>query len=103
MAAIRSIQEDTRDGYRRIVRNHMDTTFGDLDVRDPTAITADLVAEWVLALQALGRKPKTIHNVHGLLYAVMQAAVEAEPPLRSSNPCAMTRLPRIDDSRYARA
>ncbi|MEU9111207.1 hypothetical protein AB0D04_05235 [Streptomyces sp. NPDC048483] len=26
----------------------------------------------------------------------MQSAVDAEPPLRASNPCAKTRLPRLD-------
>lgn len=40
--------------------------------------------------------PKTLANVHGMLYAVFQHAVEAQPP-RVGNPCARTRLPRTDD------
>ncbi|MEU4659333.1 site-specific integrase [Streptomyces sp. NPDC023723] len=43
-------------------------------------------------------KPKTIHNKHGLLSAIMQSAVDAETSLRASNPCAKTRLPRLDST-----
>jgi integrase len=39
-------------------------------------------------------RPKTIWNLHGLLYSIFQDAIEADPPLRSANPAARTRLPR---------
>ncbi|KAB2348461.1 hypothetical protein [Actinomadura rudentiformis] len=29
-------------------------------------------------------KPKTIWNLHGLLYSIFQDAIEADPPLRSA-------------------
>ncbi|MEU7366616.1 site-specific integrase [Streptomyces hygroscopicus] len=41
--------------------------------------------------------PKTLANLHGLLYAIFQSAVEAQPQLRAANPSARTRLPRVDD------
>ncbi|RCV56114.1 hypothetical protein [Marinitenerispora sediminis] len=40
-------------------------------------------------------RPKSVHNLHGLLYLILQAAVEEE--LRPSNPAARTTLPRLDD------
>lgn len=43
-------------------------------------------------------RPKTIQNLHGLLAAILQDAVEADPPLRPSNPAAGVRLPRFDDT-----
>lgn len=42
-------------------------------------------------------RPKTIQNLHGLLFIILESAVQADPPLRASNPAARTRLPRIDD------
>ncbi|MGW2939486.1 site-specific integrase [Streptomyces sp. NPDC001156] len=41
--------------------------------------------------------PKGIRNRHGLLFCIFQAAVEATPQLRTTDPCKGTRLPRIDD------
>ncbi|WP_259401460.1 hypothetical protein [Microbispora sp. H13382] len=57
------------------------------------------VADPVNAKQWLRRPlaPKTIQNLHGILFAILQDAVEADPPLRTSNPAARTRLPRLDD------
>lgn len=49
--------------------------------------------EWLRAPAS----PKSIANRHGLLFCIFQAAVEAEPQLRTTNPCARTRLPRTDD------
>jgi len=41
--------------------------------------------------------PKSIANRHGLLFCVFQAAIDATPQLRTTNPCKKTRLPRPDD------
>ncbi|MFC8521130.1 tyrosine-type recombinase/integrase [Streptomyces sp. NPDC057257] len=41
--------------------------------------------------------PKSIANRHGLLFCVFQAAIDATPQLRTTNPCKKTRLPRVDD------
>lgn len=73
-------------------------------------ITQDDVTDWVRSqekgipdpdnpAQWLRKKasPKSIANRHGLLWCVFQAAVNAEPQLRASNPCAKTNLPRQDD------
>lgn len=40
---------------------------------------------------------KSVANRHGLLYCIFQAAIEAEPPLRETNPCKKTGLPRQDE------
>ncbi|UDM00023.1 tyrosine-type recombinase/integrase [Streptomyces longhuiensis] len=62
--------------------------------RQRTAVTAPDDPERVLRAKA---SPKSVANRHGLLYCIMQAAVEAEPQLRESNPCKKTGLPRQDD------
>ncbi|WP_026124582.1 tyrosine-type recombinase/integrase [Nocardiopsis baichengensis] len=46
-------------------------------------------------------RAKTIQNLHGLLYIICQAAAQEDPPLRPSNPAALTRLPRTDDGEGA--
>lgn len=105
------VQGDTRAKYRRLVEQNMSPWFKSYSVRDGEGgITREMVQRWVNDLAA-GRpaphdpkdrrprtkyKPKTIANQHGLLHALLQAAVDAEPPLRSSNPCDFTRLPRLD-------
>ncbi|MBL1108510.1 site-specific integrase [Streptomyces sp. 5-8] len=71
-------------------------------------IIADDVQDWVRAQgernpenpEAWLRReasPKSIANRHGLLSAIVQASVEADPPLRAKNCCLGTRLPRTDD------
>lgn len=103
------VEVRTRHDYRRDIRKHFVPTFGSKDICDAEAITPTDVRRWVNALEAGERdkkdkeawarkpvSPKTLANLHGLLYAVFQAAVEAQPPLRASNPCARTRLPRTD-------
>ncbi|MCM3266352.1 site-specific integrase [Streptomyces thermoviolaceus] len=105
------VQGDTRAKYRRLVEQNMSPWFKSYSVRDGEGgITREMVQRWVNDLAA-GRpaphdpkdrrprtkyKPKTIANQHGLLHAILQAAVDAEPPLRSTNPCDFTRLPRLD-------
>ncbi|MEE2053647.1 site-specific integrase [Nocardiopsis tropica] len=41
--------------------------------------------------------PKTIQNLHGLLFIILAEATRTEPPVRQSTPAARTRLPRVDD------
>lgn len=41
--------------------------------------------------------PKSIANRHGLLYCVVQAAIDATPQLRTKNCCSKTQLPRMDN------
>jgi integrase len=110
------IEERTRRDYRRELHNHVTgiLVHTEPDGRRTEAtignITADDLTDWVRA-QETGVKdpqdpekwirkpaaPKSISNRHGLLYGIFQAAIEAEPPLRTSNPCSKTKLPRLDD------
>jgi hypothetical protein len=89
------VEVRTRHDYRRDIRKHFVPTFGSKDICDAEAITPTDVRRWVNALEAGERdkkdkeawarkpvSPKTLANLHGLLYAVFQAAVEAQPPLR---------------------
>jgi integrase len=111
LSELTGIESRTRGDYRRDIDRHMIPFFGHLDVRDPTRFGVPQVRQWINYLETEGKQirgadgkpartglaPKTIHNLHGLLFAIMDAAVKAEPPLRAKNPCADTRLPREDD------
>ncbi|PYC83421.1 site-specific integrase [Streptomyces tateyamensis] len=109
------IEERTRGDYHRDIDNHFAGVLVHAEpsgrIVAPTVanVTAADVTDWVRA-QEDGKvrdgdpeqwerqpaAPKSISNRHGLLYGIFQAAIEAEPPLRSANPCAKTKLPRID-------
>lgn len=109
------IDDRTRDDYHREIRIHFSLirhTDGAGAERDATIcnLTQDDVTAWVRTEEEgegdparpeewLRRPadPKSIRNRHGLLYCVVQAAVESEPQLRTKNCCAKTRLPRVDD------
>ncbi|GAA1977109.1 tyrosine-type recombinase/integrase [Kitasatospora viridis] len=109
------IDERTRGDYHRELRLHVEGvlvhTAPDGTVVPPTVgnVTKDDITEWVRAeedgkvrhddpeqWERQPASPKSIKNRHGVLYSVFQAAVEAEPSLRSGNPCARTKLPRLD-------
>ncbi|WP_181789922.1 tyrosine-type recombinase/integrase [Streptomyces phytophilus] len=109
------IDERTRDDYHRDIRLHLarlqhTTVHGAVTPATVCNLTADDVQDWV-RLQENGVRdpdepeewvtrpasPKSLHNRHGLLFCVMQAAVEHTPPLRPGNPCKGTKLPRLDD------
>ncbi|MEU1737573.1 hypothetical protein [Streptosporangium sp. NPDC020145] len=111
VANLSGIEERTRHDYERDLKNHIVPTFGGLDLRDESpAFDRTTVSAWVNDLhrgipdpgdpRAWLRRPlapKTIQNLHGLLYTILQGAVEATSPIRVSNPAARTRLPRLDD------
>ncbi|MDJ1130592.1 tyrosine-type recombinase/integrase [Streptomyces iconiensis] len=105
------ISGHTRTNYRRFIENHMVPWFRDLTVSEhPSRITRDHVSHWINDLRE-GRPgphhepgtarrayaPKTISDLHGLLFGILQTAVTADPPLRDSNPCTHTRLPKGDE------
>jgi site-specific recombinase XerC len=111
------IDDRTREDYRREVRIH----FALIHHAQPSGLvvpatignlTAEDVADWV-RLEEQGEEeaadgrprrpadPKSIRNRHGLLYCVVQAAIDATPPLRTVNCCKATRLPRVDDETAA--
>lgn len=112
------VTSGTAGDYGRIIAGRLNPWFGEMDVTDPEGICEDSIAAWITELQAgkladgyeegdedaeWERPPlsaKTIRNLHGLLYSIMQALVDAEVPLRSRNPCATTgktALPALND------
>jgi integrase len=108
------IEAKTRADYHRFVQNHMSTfpPLAQADVADVETLDAGDVGSWVNWLEdgmkdpddeeglrwlRPPKSPKTIANLHGLLYMIMQKSVEGERPLRKYNPCAGTQLPRLDD------
>ncbi|MFF9521978.1 hypothetical protein ACF1DV_08325 [Streptomyces achromogenes] len=99
------VQGDTKAKYRRLVEQNMSPWFKSCSVRDGEGgITREMVQQWVNDLAAgapaphdekdrkprTKYKPKTVANQHGLLHAILQAAVDAEPQLRATNPCSYT-------------
>ncbi|GGY29934.1 hypothetical protein GCM10010363_08050 [Streptomyces omiyaensis] len=109
------IDDRTREDYHREIRIHFSLirhTDGAGVEREATIcnLTQDDVSAWVRVEESGERDPedpekwlrreadpKSIRNRHGLLYCVVQAAVESEPQLRTKNCCGKTRLPRVDD------
>lgn len=114
------IDPRTREDYLREIRIH----FSLLEHRQPSGLvvpatignlTQEDVTRWV-RLEEEGEPagegskrqwlrapadPKSIRNRHGLLYCVVQAAIEATVQLRTANCCKSTRLPRVDDETVA--
>lgn len=107
------IGEQYRTDCRRDLERWLFPTFGECDVRSAEHFSGDTVQAWVRVLEKTlvhkGQKPKTgepkwrpmspksIRNLHGLLSTILDRAVKSEPPLRTRNPCELTRLPRADD------
>ncbi len=106
------ISGHARTNYTKFIDNHMIPWFGELSVSDRgSKLTRAHVSQWILDLQN-GRPgplhppgtvrrpyaPKTIANLHGLLFSIVQSAVNADPVLRDSNPCAHTCLPKGNDT-----
>ena len=106
--SLSGIQSFTRGRYRRILALHIAPWFGEAAIDDVKAISPAAIGSWINDLAAGDPapygddprdplKPKSIRNVHGLFYSIMQAAVDTEPAWRALNPARNTRLPRLDD------
>ncbi|MDV9194357.1 tyrosine-type recombinase/integrase [Streptomyces sp. Wh19] len=109
------IEERTREDYRRDLRIHLSLLRHTSAVgrEHPATIgnlTQDDISDWVRAEEkgepdpekpdAWLRRPadpKSIANRHGLLFCIVQAAIDATPQIRTTNCCKKTRLPRVDD------
>lgn len=103
------LEDGTAGRYRRILANHLIPAFGQYDVRDPGGITPLVIGRWITQLRSpapdeqdeapAGLSPKTVRNLHGLLSAILESAVDREVPLRERNPCRESgkHLPRLDD------
>ncbi|MEU9775249.1 site-specific integrase [Streptomyces sp. NPDC047968] len=106
------ISDHTRTNYTRFIDNHMVPWFAELSISERgDKLTRDHVSQWILDLQNGRPGPlhppgtkrrayaaKTIANLHGLLFSILQSAVDSDPALRDSNPCAHTKLPKGNDT-----
>jgi hypothetical protein len=85
LAGVSGVRDRTAADYERDLRRHILPFFGD---RELTAVSTTDVGTWVKSLQERGLSPKTIRNLHGLLFAIFQSATGHEPaPMRPGNPC----------------
>lgn len=113
IALLTGVAPGTRADYYGLIANNCDPfePFRTADVSDPDTLNQDTVSQWVNWLKdgekhpdlagvwsRAPKSPKSIHNVHGLLYQLLEYAVRAEKPLRRTNPCARTDLPSLDDA-----
>ncbi|MGW3570185.1 tyrosine-type recombinase/integrase [Streptomyces sp. NPDC000941] len=112
---LNGIDDRTREDYHREIRIHLSL----LQHVEPTGqvvpatianLAEDDIQDWV-RLEEEGEPdpknpkkwkrikadPKSIRNRHGLLFCIVQSAVERTPQLRTTNCCKNTRLPRLDD------
>ncbi len=98
------LQPDTRQRYARQV-TALAAQLSDIVAADPESdacsasvqnLTDRHVARWINARENAGASPKTIANWHGLLFQVLQRAVD--DGLRPKNPCTLTgrALPKRD-------
>lgn len=112
---LNGIDERTEEDYLREIRIHLSllrhtTPQGQVAPATIGNLVDDDIADWVRAEKKgepdpddpkkwLRRPadPKSIANRHGLLFCIIQAAVEATPQLRTTNCCKNTALPRLDD------
>lgn len=112
---LNGVDERTKDDYQRDIRLHLSkiehtSVRGTKEQATICNLIQEDVNDWVAYMAAgardpdnpeqwLRRKgdPKSIRNRHGLLYCVVQAAVDATPQLRTKNCCTATSLPRADD------
>jgi integrase len=112
---LNGVDERTKDDYERDIRLHLSLIqHTDVHGRTVPATICNLIQEdvddWV-ALEVAGERdpasaekwlrapadPKSIRNRHGLLYCIVQAAIDSTPQLRTKNCCTKTQLPRADD------
>ncbi|MFF0741574.1 tyrosine-type recombinase/integrase [Streptomyces sp. NPDC004111] len=109
-----AIDELTREDYRREVRLHLSLLRHCLPTGETTPatignLTAEDIQDWIREEERGLQDPKhpdkwlrkpahptSITRRHGLLYSFVQAAIDADPPLRTKNCCASTKLPRTD-------
>ncbi|WP_330349634.1 tyrosine-type recombinase/integrase [Streptomyces sp. NBC_00582] len=105
----------TKDDYERDIRLHLSqiqhtNLRGQVEQATIGNLIQEDVDDWVAYMNSGERDPedpekwlrapadpKSIRNRHGLLYCVVQAAIDATPQLRTKNCCTRTQLPRADD------
>ena len=81
----------TIKAYNGYIRNHIDPALGRQKVQ---SITRDTVQKFVNNLSKAGKSPKTIKNIHGMLFSAFKEATASK--LIASNPCECVRLPKSE-------
>lgn len=89
IAGLPSVTARSRADYRRDAQLHIDPYLGMVAVEE---LTPAQVKDYLRKLAATEMADKTIANVHGLLSAAINTAMQAG--LRTDNPCRGIRLPR---------
>lgn len=84
-----NIGEHAMGDYERMLRQHILPVLGDIPI---DMVSEEDVADWISGMKDKGLAPKTIKNVHGLLFSIMKTAVSKR--LRADNPCEQSRLPK---------
>jgi hypothetical protein len=80
LSGLSGIRDRTAADYGRDIRRHVLPVLGASEL---TAVAPTDVGVWIRGLQDRGLSPKTIRNLHGILFTLMQAATEHEPaPMR---------------------
>ena len=90
-ARLTDVGTATMREYRRDLKNHINPTLGHIPV---SSINEEDLVEWVIHMKGKGLAPKTITNVHGLIFSIMKTAMYKK--YRADNPCEHTRLPKAD-------
>lgn len=112
---LNGVDDRTKDDYYREIRIHLSLIRhtqpgGQIVPATICNIVQEDIDDWV-GVEKSGERdpsdpekwarrpadPKSIANRHGLLYCIVQAAVDATPQLRTKNCCTKTQLPRVDD------
>jgi len=79
--ADRQLRETTRDGYERLLKNHIEGPLGDLPL---TALTKARIRTWYLQLDP--STPRARAKAYSLLRTIINGAIEAEL-MDGPNPC----------------
>ncbi|WTO77891.1 hypothetical protein OG729_25150 [Streptomyces sp. NBC_00210] len=109
------IDDRAREDYHREIRIHFSALrhtdpYGAAHAPTICTLNQDDVTDWVRAEEEGERDPddpekwkrrpadpKSIANRHGLLFCIVQAAIDSDPQLRTLSCCKATNLPRVDD------
>lgn len=90
-ARLTDVGTATMNEYRRDLKNHIIPKLGHVPISN---IDEDDLLAWVHYMKDKGLAPKTIANVHGLIFSIMKTAIYKK--YRADNPCEHTRLPKAD-------
>lgn len=87
------LSEGGRDRHKREIAKD----WGRMAKMPINGISEKMIREWVRKMQREGLAPKTIHNKHGFLSSVFNAAVRDSSIDLDKSPCANPDLPELED------